>query len=150
MLQFNLRSLLLATLFAALATWVLFVLPGEIGAIVLLMSMGVFTSVLAAGVIYFREYRQAFCIGALVPQGLLVISVPFGQMFPLQYAFGGGEFQFKVGILLSLAMVIVSGLAAVLVRYVALRPPPPAAPKRATPVSSVPLAEENPFQTTKP
>lgn len=80
MLQYNLRALFVATLLVAIATWVLFVLPGEIGGIVMMTLFIIAGSALVAGTIYFRGYSQAFCIGCLTSHAVIILSLIRGPI----------------------------------------------------------------------
>jgi hypothetical protein len=148
MLQFNLQSLFGLTIGAAVLTWILFVLPGVIGNIFLLSIMVIGTSALIAGVIYFRGYWQAFCIGALPPQVLMVTTVFFGISY-LRYG-PPEDFEFKVILAICLTVTFLSGLAAAGVRYLATRPAvaTPSGPRHAVKFPGVSPTGENPFSAS--
>jgi len=143
MLQFNLRSLFGLTVAVAVLTWILFVLPGAIGNIVLLAAMVVLTSALVAGIVYFRAYWQAFCIGALPPQVMMFTSLFYGSFLRPP-----ADFEFKLALGIFLTVTLLGGLAAAGVRYLATRPTisePPAPVRYAKKFPGVPEPGESPF-----
>lgn len=121
MLQYNLRALFGLTVGAAIFTWVIFVLPGEIGGIIIMMAFLVAGSSLVAGTVYLRGYRQAFCIGCLSSHALILIVLFSG---PMRYGYSG-DFEFKIAFALSMVVELASGAAAMGMRYLSLRPSPP-------------------------
>jgi len=124
MLQYNLRALFAATIIVAVVTWVLFVLPGEIGGIVMLITFMVAGSALVAGTVYFRGYSQAFCIGCLSSYALVLVALFSG---PWRFGSLNGDIEFKIALSLCMVIVLVSGAVAMGMRYLALRSAPAAA-----------------------
>ena len=117
MLQYNLRSLLYVMLGACLLTWLLFVLPGEIGVAVLMCLLMVIPSAVIAGVLYFRGIPQAFAIGC-VPPVLIIVTILMFDGPP--WRFGPGDAtQLKIMILVGLLIVIAGGAASAGVRWLA-------------------------------
>ena len=60
MIQYKLRTLLIAMLAVSVACWLLFVVPDPAGLYIILTLEMVIPSVLTSGIIYFRGYRQTF------------------------------------------------------------------------------------------
>jgi hypothetical protein len=118
MFQYNLRSLMLVMLGVCLLTWLLFVLPGEIGVIVLMCGLTVVPSAVVAGILYFRGYPQAFAIGC-VPPVLLIGSILLFEGLPWGYG-PNDTIQIKIMILVSLLVVIAGGAASAGIRRLAV------------------------------
>jgi hypothetical protein len=135
MLQYNLRTLMGTTVVIALATWILFVLPSEIGIILMLLIMMLVANATLAGVIYFRRYAQAFCIGSLPCHALMLMTFFFGAMGP--WGIGpGDQIEFKVGLIVCLLVTFASGFVAMGVRWLALRMQQQDVPKAMTALST--------------
>ena len=117
MFQYNLKTLLLVMLAACLLTWLFFVLPGEVGVVVLMCLLAVVPSAVVAGILYFRGVPQAFAIGCVPP--LVLISCLF--------LFAGGPWRFgpsdtiemKLMVLIFLLITLGGGAASAGVRWLA-------------------------------
>jgi hypothetical protein len=126
MLQYKLRTLLLVTLLVALATWLVFVLPDPAGVLALVAITATTPGLLAAGIVYFRGARQAFCIGAVpVQASVLLFLSGFGFSFPYQFpnylpSQPDPVPSFKLWLAGAMMVTILAGLGAVLIRYLAL------------------------------
>jgi hypothetical protein len=117
MFQYNLKSLLLVMLAACLVTWLLFVLPGEVGVIVLLCLLAVVPSAVVAGVLYFRGLPQAFAIGCVPP--MLVIGCILVFDGP-PWRFGPGDtIEVKIMLLICLLVTLAGGGASAGIRWLA-------------------------------
>lgn len=140
MFQFSIRSLLVLTTVTAVAVWVLFVPPQTAGLVALMLVYMLLPAIVVAGIIYHHGSWRAFFIG-LSPWALaawLWLSYAAAEM-----VFDGDWWDFlvvreseaielKLGMMPPLVAMIVSGLAAVAVRYWALRVSPrQGAPARA-------------------
>src|SRR6476659_4562479 len=87
MFQYRLRTLLIAMLLVAIMMWILFVLPDPIGAYILMALLLVIPTLVTTGIVYFRGYRQAFCIGAAPLQvSLSMPSYSLSQLSALPWS----------------------------------------------------------------
>ena len=118
MFQYNLKSLLLAMLAAAVLTWFLFVLPSEIGVVLVACVFLVIPSAVLAGILYFRGYPQAFCIGCVPPLLILGLVMLFDGP-PWRYG-PNNAVQIKITLLVSQLVIIGGGTAAAGVRRLAI------------------------------
>jgi len=118
MFQYNLRSLLLVMFGVCLLTWLLFVLPGEIGVVILICGSMVVPSAVVAGILYFRGYPQAFAIGC-VPPVLLIGGILLFEGPPWRYG-PSDTVQMKIMVLLSLLVIIAGGAASAGIRRLAI------------------------------
>jgi hypothetical protein len=128
MLQFKLRTLLLAILFIAVLTWLLFVLPDPAGILILGAVLLTIPGVVTAGIVYCRGCRQAFFIGA-TPMQLLMCLYMMSLFWPFpayQWPFNeqwfwatSGDldrfFILKAVMLGSIGVTVVSGAGATLI-----------------------------------
>ncbi len=120
MFQYNLKTLLLVMLVACILTWLFFVLPGEVGFIVMLCGMLLVPSTVLAGILYFRGYPQAFAIGCVPPMLLLWLFILLEG--PRMFRFGpGDDLEDKLALLICLLVVIAAGAASAGVRWLAVR-----------------------------
>jgi hypothetical protein len=117
MFQYNLRSLLYVMLGVCLLTWLLFVLPGEIGVAVLMCLLMVIPSAVLAGVLYFRGIPQAFAIGC-VPPIVIIVTILIFDGAPWRFG-PSNAIQLKISILVGLLIVIAGGAASAGVRWLA-------------------------------
>jgi hypothetical protein len=118
MFQYNLKSLLTVMLAVCVLTWLLFVLPGEIGVVLLTCLFVMLPSAVIAGILYFRGYPQAFAIGCVPP--LLIIGCVFLLEGP-PWRFGPGDtVEMKIAILVCNLLVCGGGAAAAGVRRLAV------------------------------
>ena len=125
MLQYNLRTLLLAMFVVCLATWVLAVVPGFFGGVILACGLLVVPAYVVSGIVYFRGYNQAFCIGAVPTQLImLILVVPYLAGMPWRYpgrsvSVVEADLVMKAMLVGALVVIFVSGLIGVLVSYLA-------------------------------
>jgi hypothetical protein len=118
MFQYNLKSLLLLMLGVCILSWLFFVLPGEIAVVILMGLLMVIPSAILAGILYFRGYPQAFCIGCIPPLVMIGVAVFFGG---LGWGFGRGDsIEMKIMLLISQAVVVAGGAASAGVRWLAV------------------------------
>ncbi len=144
MFQYNLKTLLLVMLGACILTWLFFVLPGEIGFIVLLCGMLIVPSAVLAGILYFRGYPQAFSIGCVPPLLLLGLFMTFEG--PRMFRYGpGDDLEDKLAILVCLLVVLAAGAASAGVRWLAVWSQQPAIQTKTFPGMSI---ERAPATTT--
>jgi len=118
MFQYNLRSLLLVMFGVCLLTWLLFVLPGEIGVVILVCGSMVVPSAVVAGILYFRGYPQAFAIGC-VPPVLLIGGILLFEGPPWRYG-PSDTIQMKIMVLVSLLVIFAGGAASAGIRRLAV------------------------------
>jgi hypothetical protein len=119
MFQYKLKTLMLVMLGVCVFTWLFFVLPGEIGFIVLLCGMLIVPSAVIAGILYFRGYPQAFAIGCVPP--LLLLGLFLLAEGPRMFRFGpGDDLEEKLTIVICLAVVLAAGAASAGVRWLAV------------------------------
>jgi hypothetical protein len=117
MYQYNLKTLLAVMLAACILTWLFFVLPGEIGFMVLLCGMLIVPSAVLAGILYFRGYPQAFAIGCVPP--LLFLGAFMWLEGPV-FRMRGDDLEDKLAILICLLVVVAAGAASAGVRWLAV------------------------------
>lgn len=119
MFQYNLKSLLGAMLAACILSWLFFVLPGEVGFILLLCGMLIIPSAVLAGILYFRGYPQAFAIGCVPP--LLLLGLFLLLEGPPMFRFrGGNDLEEKLAISIYFLVVLAAGAASAGVRWLAV------------------------------
>ena len=118
MFQYNLRSLLLVMLGVCVLTWLFFVLPGEIGAVILMCVLLVVPSAVLAGILYFRGYPQAFSIGCIPPLVVIGLIVVFEGP---PWRFGPGDStEMKIVFLVCQLVILAGGAASAGVRWLAV------------------------------
>ena len=117
MFQYNIRTLMLVMLGVCIFTWLFFVLPGEIGMIVLMCGMMVVPSAVLAGILYFRGYPQAFAIGCVPPLLLYGMFLVFEGPGPFRL---GDDLEDKLFIVVCLLVVMVAGAASAGIRWLAV------------------------------
>ena len=130
MLQYKLRTLLIVMLIAAVASWVLFVLPDPAGVLVLGGVLALIPGAIVAGIVYFPGYRQAFCIGAAPVQVIFLMTSAFWFYVPHLISPFQSPFNFpwddesylvmKFCMLTCLGLTAVAGGLAIWIRYLAL------------------------------
>ncbi len=116
MFQYNLKSLLLFMLAVCLLTWLLFVLPGEVGVVVLMCVLAIVPSAVVAGILYFRGVPQAFAIGCVPP--ILIIAWLLAFEGP-PWRFGPDNMQVKIMTLVLLLITLGGGAASAGIRWLA-------------------------------
>ena len=132
MFQYNLKSLLGAMLAACILSWLFFVLPGEIGFILLLCGMLIVPSAVLAGVLYFRGYPQAFAVGCVPP--LLLLGLFLFAEGPRMFRLGmGNDLAEKLAISICLLVVLAAGAASAGVRWLAVWSQPTTAQSKTFP-----------------
>ena len=132
MFQYNLKSLLGVMLAACILSWLFFVLPGEIGFILLLCGLLIVPSAVLAGILYFRGYPQAFAIGCVPP--LLLLGLFLFAEGPRMFRFGGGnDFEEKLVISICFLVVLAAGAASAGVRWLAIWSQPATAQSKTFP-----------------
>jgi hypothetical protein len=119
MFQYNIRTLMLVMLAVCIFTWLFFVLPGEIGMMVLLGGMLIVPSAVLAGILYFRGYPQAFSIGC-VPPVLLYGMFLFIEGPDMRWFRMGDDLEDKLFIVICLLIVMLAGGASAGVRWLAV------------------------------
>ena len=121
MLQYNLKTLMIVALAVCLMTWVLFVLPGTIGVLVIGFFIMTIPGMVVTGIIYLQGYGKAFCIGCAPIQ----IMLPVLFMIVMDELNWGRQmrdaFEMKIALLLCILLVVACGLGGVLMRYLAER-----------------------------
>lgn len=125
MLQYNLRTLLLAMFAFAIATWVVFVLPGLLGLFILTLISLIVPGLIVAGIVYCRGTVRAFCVGAAPGSGLMtfvwiwtVPSVTFPYIEPSNLSDSDID-TLKLNLVAMMVVAFVSGLGGMLIRYLA-------------------------------
>lgn len=73
--QFSMRDLLVLMLVLSVAFAVLFAMPNWAASTILIVVTILVLAVLISAVVYTRDHIRAFCIGALVPMGLVAVAV---------------------------------------------------------------------------
>ena len=129
MFQFSIRSLLLLTTMVAVIVWVLFAPPHVVGALVMLAICIFLPPMVLAGILYLRDYWRAFFIGAapwavVLAFGLGVLSIDMledGDWLELFVLSANEAIQVKFYAGPPLAVILCSGLAAVAIRWWAVR-----------------------------
>ncbi len=116
MFQYNLKSLLFVMLAVCLLTWLLFVLPGEVGVVVLMCVLAIVPSAVVAGILYFRGIPQAFSIGCVPPA--LIVACMLVLDGPWRYG-PNGSIQVKIVVLVCLLVILAGGGAAAGIRWLA-------------------------------
>jgi hypothetical protein len=102
---------------ACIVTWFVFVVPGEVGVVILMCLLAIVPSAVIAGILYFRGIPQAFAIGCVPP--LLLIGCFF--------LFDGAPWRFgpndttaiKLMILVLLLITLGGGAASAGIRWLA-------------------------------
>jgi hypothetical protein len=124
MLQYSLRTLFLSLLGIAIATWVIFVISGNVGVLVLTILLLIIPGLIAAGIVYFRGYPQAFCIGAGPTQAVMLFMLaPYFTGWPYRYPPPPDLLlKMKVSLVGALVLVLIAGLGGILIRYLSLSP----------------------------
>lgn len=126
MLQYKLRSLFIATAATALVSWAFFAPPQWLGMLALVVVYFVLPAAVIAGTIYHRGNWQAFFVGTIpwATASWLWVVVAFFEDFPELDRFfdrPNDVVVIKFGLAVPLAVMLVSGLAAVGVRAWACR-----------------------------
>jgi hypothetical protein len=119
MFQYNLRTLMLVMVGVCVLTWLFFVLPGEIGVVVLWSGLFLAPSAVVSGILYFRGYGQAFAIGCIPP---LVMLGWFAMMEgdDLWRRGPGDDLEDKVAIVVLMLVIMAGGGVAAGVRWLAV------------------------------
>ena len=120
MFQYNLRTLLLVMVGVCVFTWLFFVLPGEIGAIVLWSGLFLAPSAVVAGLLYFRGYGQAFAIGCIPPLLMLGWFAMMEGDDIWRRGPGRYDFEAKFAIVMLMLVVMAGGGVAAGVRWLAV------------------------------
>ena len=139
MFQYNLRTLMLVMLGVCIFTWLFFVLPGEIGLIVLLCGLFLAPSAVVAGILYFRGYPQAFTIGCVPPLLLLGLFLLFegDDIFRFRRR---DQLESKIVILICMLLLLAGGGIAAGIRWLAVWSQQPAVQTKTFPGLSRDLA----------
>jgi hypothetical protein len=119
MFQYKLKTLMLVMLGVCVFTWLFFVLPGEVGAIVLMCLMMIVPSSVLAGVLYFRGYPQAFAIGC-VPPMLIIGTTMFFDGLDILQSRRGDDWEGKLVLLIWMMVILAAGAASAGVRWLAV------------------------------
>ncbi len=77
LLQFSLGTMFLITLAVAIACSLVFSMPYVVGAVLLVLFSMTLAAVLITIVVYGHGFQRTFCIGALVPFGVLLVTLAF-------------------------------------------------------------------------
>ncbi len=76
-LQFSLSSMFLVTTAVAVVCSLTFSMPAVVALPLLVLSSVILAAVLITLIIYGRGYQRTFCIGAVVPFGVLLLTLAF-------------------------------------------------------------------------
>ena len=128
MFQYGLRTLLVVMLLASLVVWALFVLPSPASTFVLDGLLTVATAMIVAGIVYFRGYQQAFCVGAAPAQlhhlfGFLSLwRAPLWMWIsPASAQPDDADWNMKVNFACAIAFMFLAGVAGMSIRFFAVR-----------------------------
>jgi hypothetical protein len=145
MLQYSLRTLLLLTATVAVLCWLLFVVPSPFSEYVLSLFVAVVPGMVVAGVVYFRGYRQAFCIAAapsIVAAALASWPASWNTFFDPSDRYPGSAYSLvqltvtgtldsdaiRLHMAVYLGVVVLSGVGGVLIRFLAVSTAGPGQP----------------------
>jgi hypothetical protein len=129
MFQFSIRTLLIVTTACAVIVWVLFAPPHAVGFLMMLAICFVLPPIVLAGIVYQRNYWRAFFIGAapwtaalcLWLSFLLIDSLEDGDWIELPFIRADDAIELKLMAGPPLGIICASGLAAVAIRWWAIR-----------------------------
>jgi len=89
--------MLWVTLISAILCAVLFPMPVEFAIPIMMLASVAFPAVLTTVIIYGGSYQRTFCIGAIFPSGIFLLTVPYGAMSMFRMGFpGGDDFGFRL------------------------------------------------------
>ena len=138
MFQFNIRSLMILTAAVAVIVWVLFAPPQIVGTLVLLGICLMVPTTVLSGIIYQRGYWRAFFIGAAPATAGLFLSLSVfvfdamedGDWLEIFVQDSNNAVEMKLALAPPLALIALSGLTGMAIRWWANRSASTAAQER--------------------
>jgi hypothetical protein len=125
--QFSLFSMFSVTTAAAVTCSLTFSMPGLVAIPLFVLFSVIVTAVLITVIIYRRNYQRTFCIGALVPFGVLLLMIAFRSMIEFRWPSPGDE-QFGLRLVVCgfwLSSLLIGGVCVGVRRLVEKRPASP-------------------------